>query len=136
MDALIQVLAGLDSKDGERIVAANPASCQVCNNCEGWENERVTPKERKIKVDQWPTPGFEIRTNLRAVIDAGENGCPTCGIFACAIKVYVPELDDDLEVKGWLPMPSGSLPVLWVKKKGEEDNSDGLKFDFFTAPGN
>jgi hypothetical protein len=136
MDALIQALADIDSKGGEHSIARNPTACQICNSCEGWENESVTPKDRKFVVKKWPTPGFEIRTDVQTLIDTANSGCPTCGIFACAVKNFLPKIGEHLEVRGWLPMSRGSFPVLWIKPKGVEDNKSGFKFEFFTIPGN
>jgi len=129
MDALINALA-------DQTVAPNPTACQICNDCEGWESEKVTPKGRTVTVKKWPTPGFEIRTDLQTLIDAANDGCTTCGIFFCAVKAFPVEIGDDLEVRGWLPMPHGSVPVLWIKPKGVEDNKCGFKLEFFTTPGN
>jgi hypothetical protein len=136
MDALIQALASIDPKVGERTVAPNPNSCQVCNNCEGWENESVTPKSRTLKVDKWPKPGFELKTDARTLIDAANDDCPTCGIFLCTLRTFLLTIEDDLEITGWLPMPRDSLPILSVKATGEVDDKSGLKFELFTAPGN
>lgn len=134
MDALIQALADIEPTAGERAIAPNSDSCQVCNNCEGWENESVTRKDRTINVDIWPKPGFELKTDGRTLIHAANNGCLTCSIFLCALRTFLPTVEDDLQVTGWLPMPKGSLPVLSVKLTGEVD-TNGLRFDFFTTPG-
>jgi hypothetical protein len=137
MDALIHALAGIESLAGEKITATpNPTSCSVCNDCEGWESERVAPKGRTFVVERWPSPGFEIKTNIRTLFDSANAGCPTCEVFRCAITNFLPEVGADFDVMAWLPMPPHSLPMLWVKPKGVRNDEDGFKFDFFTTPGN
>lgn len=137
MDALLQALAGIESLVEENNTGApNPTACPVCNDCEGWESERVAPKGGTFVVEKWPSPGFEIKTNIRILNDSANGGCPTCGIFRCAITHFLSEAEDDLEVMGWLPMRHGSLPVLWVKPKGVRYDEGGFEFEFFTTPGN
>lgn len=136
MDALLQALADIDPDAGERSVPPNPGSCPICNNCEGWESGSVKPMGQAFKVDQWPKPGFDLKTSARNLIDAANDGCPTCSIFFSALQYFLPTIEDDLEITGWLPMPEDSLPMLSVTSKSKLDEKMELKFEFFTTPGN
>ena|ERR1700761_1603826 len=99
MDALIQVLGEIESTNGKKTVAPNPGSCIICNNCDGWQSERVAPKGRTYVVKKWPSPGFQIRTNIRDLVGLASGGCSTCKIFHSAIIHFLPKAEDDLEVE-------------------------------------
>ena len=122
---------------GEKITATpNPGSCPVCNDCEGWESERVAPRGNTFALERWPSPGFETKTNFQTLTDSANAGCPTCRVFCCAITHFLPEVEADFDVVALLPIPPGSLPTLWAKLKGVRDDKDGFEFQFFTTPGN
>jgi hypothetical protein len=133
MDTLILALADLEAP-GETVVSPDPGACPICNDCKGWESERSTPNGTQFVIKEWPKAGFQIKTSFGALAHSGEGGCPTCGIFRGAAVYFQPELEDDAEVQGWLPVAMGSLPVVEVTQK----NTGGemkLEFQCFTREG-